>query len=118
MDSFYASCEIANRPDLKGLPFIVGADPKEGEGRGVVMACNYSARKFGVHSGMPISRAWELCRQAIFVRPNHRLYEETSIRIMSLIREFSRRMEQVSIDEAYLDMTEEVGLMPQSMSRL
>ena len=71
MDSFYASCELAKNPYLKEVPFVVGADPKDGKGRGVVLSCNYPARKFGIRSGMPISKAWELCPTAKYVPPNH-----------------------------------------------
>ena len=109
MDSFYASCELARLPEFKEKPFIVGADPKDGQGRGVVLACNYVARKVGVHSGMPISKAWELCPDAKYVAPDHRLYAQVSERVMSLIRGFSGIVEQVSIDEAYLDVTQEVA---------
>lgn len=108
MDSFYASCELARQPEFKDKPFVVGADPKKGQGRGVVLACNYAARKFGIRSGLPISRAWELCPEAKYVNPDHGLYGEVSERVMSLIRGFSGRVEQISIDEAYLDVTEEV----------
>jgi DNA polymerase IV (DinB-like DNA polymerase) len=108
MDSFYASCELAKLPEYLDKPFVVGADPKEGHGRGVVLSCNYVARKFGIRSGMPISRAWELCREAKYVYPDHKLYGEVSQRVMTLLRRFSSRMEQISIDEAYLDFTEEI----------
>lgn len=109
MDSFYASCELARQPEFKDKPFVVGADPKEGQGRGVVLACNYVARKFGVRSGMPISMAWELCSEAKYVSPDHRLYGQVSERVMSLIRGFSGKVEQVSIDESYLDVTDEIA---------
>lgn len=106
MDSFYASCELSRRPELpRDLPFIVGADPKEGKGRGVVIACNYPARKLGIHSALPISRAWELCPTAVFVRPDFAFYGEVSSRVISLIRPLADKVEQVSIDEAYMDVT-------------
>jgi DNA polymerase IV (DinB-like DNA polymerase) len=107
MDSFYASCELAKNPELADQPFIVGADPKEGEGRGVVLSCNYPARKFGIRSGMPISRAWQLCREAHYILPDHNLYGQVSKRVMKILGQFSPRMEQVSIDEAYLDFTDD-----------
>lgn len=109
MDSFYASCELARQPEFKEKPFVVGADPREGRGRGVVLACNYTARKFGIHSGMPISMAWELCPEAKYVSPDHRLYGQVSERVMSLISGFSGKVEQVSIDESYLDVTNEIA---------
>src|SRR5438105_14619673 len=69
LDAFYPSCEIKRNPSLAGKPLIVGADPKAGHGRGVVMSCSYEARKFGVRSGMPISQAYKLCPQGVYVRP-------------------------------------------------
>lgn len=111
MDSFYASCELASKPEFKEKPFIVGADPKDGKGRGVVLTCNYAARKFGVHSAMPISRAWELCPHAIYVRPNFDLYTRVSSNVFDVIRQYADRVEQVSIDEAYLDVTEKIEQM-------
>ena len=68
MDAFYASIEQRDDPSLKGRPVIVGADPKQGLGRGVVAACSYEARKFGVRSALPISRAWKLCPHGAYVR--------------------------------------------------
>jgi len=62
MDSFFASVEVRERPELKGLPVVVGSDPKGGSGRGVVSTCSYEARKYGIHSAMPISQAYKLCR--------------------------------------------------------
>ncbi len=111
MDSFYASCELAQHPSWKEEPFIVGADPKEGKGRGVVLACNYPARKFGVHSGMPISRAWQLCPSARYVFPHHEMYGEVSKRVMEILRQFTKRFEQISIDEAFLDFSEDLSIV-------
>lgn len=111
MDSFYASCEMSQRPDLKSQPFVVGADPLEGKGRGVVLACNYPARKFGLRSGMPISTAWKLCPQAHFCPPRFELYEEVSRRVMSLLKMYADKLEQVSIDEAYLEVTDRVRIL-------
>jgi DNA polymerase IV (archaeal DinB-like DNA polymerase) len=106
MDSFYASCELSRRPEMKTEPFVVGADPREGKGRGVVLACNYVAKKQGLKSGMPISRAWELSPQAHYVRPDFEFYGQVSGKVMQVIRNFAGLTEQVSIDEAYLDVTE------------
>ncbi len=106
MDSFYASCELSRRPEMKSEPFVVGADPREGKGRGVVLACNYIAKKQGLKSGMPISRAWELSPKAQYVTPDFELYGEISRKVMQLVRQFGDRTEQVSIDEAYLDVTD------------
>src|SRR5256712_12725809 len=105
LDAFYPSCEIHRDPSLKGKPLIVGADPKNGKGRGVVTSCSYEARKFGVRSGMPISMAWKLCPQGIYVPPDFELYGETSERVMNIMRGFADIFEQTSIDEAYMDVS-------------
>lgn len=108
LDAFYASVEEREHPEFKGKPLIVGADPKNGVGRGVVATCNYSAREFGVRSAMPISKAWKLCPQGIYVRPNFVLYAKVSHAIMLIIRRYAEKFEQVSIDEAFLDVTNKV----------
>jgi DNA polymerase IV (DinB-like DNA polymerase) len=105
LDAFYASVEQREHPNLRGQPLIIGADPREGMGRGVVVACSYEARKFGLHSGQPISRAYKLCPEGAYIRPNFELYEEVSADVMELLKSFADRFEQVSIDEAYLDVT-------------
>ena len=104
LDAFYPSCEIKRDPSLAGRPLIVGADPKAGHGRGVVMSCSYEARKFGVRSGMPISQAYKLCPQGVYVRPDFELYGETSDQAMEILRKFADRFEQTSIDEAFMDV--------------
>jgi DNA polymerase IV (DinB-like DNA polymerase) len=106
LDAFYTSVEQRENPSLKGKPLIVGADPKEGTGRGVVVACSYEARKRGVQSGQPISRAYKLCPDGIYMRPNLALYGEVSNDVMGLLRKFSDKFEQVSVDEAFLEATE------------
>ena len=78
LDAFYAAAEQREHPPWQGLPVVVGADPKGGAGRGVVSTCSYEARKFGIHSAMPISQAYKLCPTAIFVRPNFPLYNAIS----------------------------------------
>ena len=108
MDSFYASAEIRRNSDLIGEPVIVGADPRDGKGRGVVVACNYVARSFGVKSGMPISQAWTLCPTAVYLTPDFVYYERLSEGVMGIVHRYSGRFEQVSIDEAFLDVTGEV----------
>jgi len=105
MDSFYASVEIRERPDLARIPVIIGADPKGGTGRGVVMTASYEARAFGIHSAMPISRAWRLCPQGVYLPPRFPLYVQVSREIMEILSRYSDRCEPVSIDEAYLDIT-------------
>ena len=109
LDAFFASVEEVNHPEWKGRPIIVGADPKQGKGRGVVSTCNYEARKFGIHSAMPISRAWKLCPEALYLPVNMLLYEEISKRIINSLRPFADRLEQVSIDEAFLDISNKVA---------
>ncbi len=116
IDSFYPSVEVRGNPNLKGLPVIVGADPKGGKGRGVVISCSYEARKFGIHSGQPISRAYNLCPDAIYLRPNFPLYGRASSSVMRLLRSFSDKFEQVSIDEAFLDVTSRVANYEQAES--
>jgi len=116
MDSFYASCELSRAPEMKSKPFVVGADPRDGKGRGVVLACNYIAKKQGLRSGMPISRAWTLSPNATYVRPDFEFYGQVSGRVMQLIRNFGDRTEQVSIDEAYLDVTDKVSRMSEDQT--
>ena len=113
MDAFYAAVEERLNPALRVLPVVVGADPKEGKGRGVVMTANYSARKFGIHSALPITRAWRLAEAArrrgepatVFIQPNMPLYREVSARIMQLLERRADAFEEASIDEAYLDVS-------------
>lgn len=105
LDAFYASAEQSVNPSLRNKPLIVGADPKEGKGRGVVLTASYEARKYGIRSGLPISQAYRLCQDAIYVRPNWRLYESLSHKVMNILKAFATKLEQVSIDEAFLDIT-------------
>ena len=105
MDSFYASVEERERPEIRGKPVVVGADPKGGHGRGVVSTASYEARKFGIRSGMPISRAFALCPGAVFLPPDFPLYLGVSRRVMEILGRYAGDLHQVSIDEAYLDIT-------------
>ncbi len=105
MDSFYASAEMVRDGSLREKPVIIGADPREGKGRGVVVACNYDARKYGVRSAMPISQAWNLCPQGVYLKPDFEYYDLLSDRVMQIIRNGSARFEQVSIDEAFVDLS-------------
>jgi DNA polymerase IV len=102
MDAFYASVEQRDRPELRGRPVIVGADPK---GRGVVSAASYEARVFGVRSAMPISRAARLCPAGVFVPVDMDKYVAVSRRIMAILDDFSPLVEPVSVDEAFIDLT-------------
>jgi nucleotidyltransferase/DNA polymerase involved in DNA repair len=104
MDAFFAAIEQREHPDYIGKPLIVGADPKMGKGRGVVSTCSYEARKFGVHSAMPISQAYKLCPQGVYVPPNGALYSQVSKDIFKLFYEFTDLVEPLSIDEAFLDV--------------
>jgi len=108
MDHFYTAVEEREKPELKGKPVIVGANPKEGKGRGVVHTCNYEARKLGVRSAMPISKAWKLCPEAVYLPPNFELYISVSNRIMDILRKYVDKFEQWGIDEAFLDVTSRV----------
>ena len=105
MDAFYASIEQLDEPAFRGRPVIVGADPKQGLGRGVVAACSYEARKFGVRSALPIGRAWKLCPAGVYVRPRMDRYVEVSHEVMEVLRRFTNLVEPLSIDEAFLDVT-------------
>ena len=113
MDAFYASVEASHNPALRDKPVVVGADPKEGRGRGVVEAASYAARRYGIRAAMPISRAWKLAQAAIakgeepvaFVHGNRRLYVEMSERVMAIIAPVGDAFEEASIDEAYLDLS-------------
>jgi DNA polymerase IV (DinB-like DNA polymerase) len=105
LDAFYASVEEREHPEYKGKPLVVGADPKGGAGRGVVSTCNYEARKYGVRSGMPISIAYRKCPKAVFVPVNMELYVAVSLNVMKIFRKYAETMEQVSVDEAYLDVS-------------
>lgn len=102
MDAFFVSVEEVLNPALKGRAVIVGGDPN---GRGVVAAASYAARKFGVHSAMPLATARRLCPQAVFLRGNHSAYAEFSSRIFAILDKYSPCVEPVSVDEAYLDLT-------------
>jgi DNA polymerase-4 len=110
MDAFFAAIEQRDHPEYRGKPVIVGADPKGGKGRGVVSTCSYEARKFGVHSAMPISQAYKLCPHGIYVWPNGRLYQQVSKEIFNLLYEFTDAIEPLSIDEAFLDVTGSIKL--------
>ncbi len=102
MDAFYASVEQRDFPELRGKPIIVGGSP---DSRGVVATCSYEARKFGIRSAMPASYARRLCPEAIFVRPRFDVYREVSSEIRDIFLGFTDRVEAISLDEAYLDVT-------------
>jgi len=120
MDAFFAAVEQRDNPALKGKPVVIGADPKEGKGRGVVSTCSYEARKFGIHSAMPISIAYRKCPKAIFLPVNGKKYSEISGEIYRIFYEFTPEVEPISIDEAFLDITGSFHLFgtPQKTCRL
>src|SRR5664279_2993880 len=102
MDAFFVSVEELFDPSLKGKPVVVGGQPNE---RGVVSAASYAARKFGVHSAMPLRTAAKLCPQAVFVDGHPERYRDYSGKVYEVLNRFSPKLEMVSIDEAYDDMT-------------
>ncbi len=108
MDHFYTAVEEREYPEYKGKPVVVGANPKEGRGRGVVSTSNYEARKTGIRSGIPISRAWKLCPEAIYLLPNFPLYIKISNEIMQIARSYADKFEQWGIDEGFLDVSTRV----------
>ncbi len=105
MDAFYASVEQRDNPDYRGKPIAVGGSP-EGRG-GVVATASYEARKFGVHSAMPSKHAARLCRDLIFVKPRFEVYKNVSVQIRDIFRRYTDLIEPLSLDEAYLDVTED-----------
>jgi DNA polymerase IV len=110
MDAFYASVEQRDRPELRAKPVIIGSDPREGRGRGVVSAASYEARKFGVHSAQPISQAYRLCPQGVYLPVRMEAYEEASHEVRRIFEEFTPQIEPISIDEAFLDVTDSLHL--------
>src|SRR5262249_48929977 len=102
MDAFFVSVEELFDPSLRGKPVVVGGKPDE---RGVVSAASYAARKFGVHSAMPLRTAYKLCPQAIFVDGHPERYRECSGQVRKVLEDFSPQVEMASVDEAYVDLT-------------
>lgn len=105
MDAFFAAIEQRDNPRFRGKPVVVGANPKKGKGRGVVSTCSYEARKFGIHSAMPISIAYRKCPHAIFLPVNGKKYSKVSHQIYDILYDFTPDIELVSIDEAFMDIT-------------
>jgi len=109
MDAFYASVEQRDQPELKKKPVIVGGDPQS---RGVVAACSYEARKYGIHSAMPCATAYKLCPHAKFIRPRFDAYKAVSFQIREIFHEYTDLVEPLSLDEAFMDVTENKKQMP------
>ena len=107
LDAFFCAVEELRRPELRGQPFAVGGRPNE---RGVVASCSYPARQYGVHSGMPTGRALKLCPRLILVAGDHHLYGQASQQVMEILNQLTPLVEQISIDEAFMDVTD----LPQS----
>lgn len=106
MDAFYASVEEREHPELKGYPLVIAKHPKDTGGRGVVTTANYEARKFGIHSAMSAQKAYELCPKANFISGNRQLYAQVSQKIHQIFHRYTDIIEPLSLDEAYLDVTE------------
>lgn len=102
MDAFYASVEQHDNPEYRGQPVIVGARPGH---RGVVSACSYEARRYGIHSAMPIGQAYRLCPNGVFLPVRMRRYQQISRQIMSILADYTPMLQQMSVDEAFLDLT-------------
>lgn len=113
MDAFFAAVEERDNPRFKGMPIAVGADPGRGQGRGVVSTANYKAREYGIHSALPISVAWRLSESArkagkpavIFLPVDIEKYASVSEKIMDIVKKYSPKAEEASIDEAYFDLS-------------
>ena len=108
MDAFFASVEQMDNPKYAGRPLIVGGNP---QGRGVVAACSYEARKFGIHSAMSAANAMQRCPHALFVRPRKDRYREVSQQVMAVFRDYSTLIEPLSLDEAFLDISDSHATM-------
>ncbi|HNC77746.1 MAG TPA: DNA polymerase IV [Pseudomonadales bacterium] len=102
MDAYFAAIEQRDHPQWRGKPLIVGGAPNS---RGVVATCSYEARRYGIHSAMPSARAYQLCPQALFVKPRFEIYQQVSLQIREIFQHYTDLVEPLSLDEAYLDVT-------------
>lgn len=105
LDAFFCSVEVLKNPNLSGKPIVVGGQPDQ---RGVVAAASYPARKFGIHSAMPMNRAARLCKELIILPPNFKSYKTYSMIVMKLIEQEADLVEQISVDEAFMDVTSRI----------
>lgn len=112
MDAFYASVEERDRPELNGKPVVIAHHPRKTGGRGVVTTANYEARKFGIHSAMSSQEAFERCPHAIFISPRMDYYKQVSAQIRSVFHRYTDLIEPLSLDEAYLDVTQNKQNLP------
>lgn len=106
MDAFFAAIEERDNPDLRGKPVVIAKNPLETGGRGVVSTCNYEARKYGIRSAMSSKEAYERCPQAVFISGNYSKYREVGMQIREIFKRYTDLVEPLSIDEAYLDVTD------------
>ena len=113
LDAFFCAVEETRNPSLRGKPFAVGGKPDE---RGVVASCSYAARQFGVRSAMPMIRALRLCPQLIIASSQHKIYREVSTQVMNRIHQLTQLVEQISIDEAFLDISD-INESPERLAR-
>lgn len=111
LDAFFCAVEELHRPELRGRPFAVGGDPEQ---RGVIASCSYAARRFGVRSAMPSARAVNLCPELELISSNHRSYSQISRQVMNKLKQYSPLIEQISIDEAFLDMSDDPNDLEES----
>lgn len=115
MDAFYASIEQRDHPEYRGKPVIIARHPKENSGKGVVSTASYEARKYGVHSAMSAAEAYRLCPQGIFVSGNYALYRDVSNQVRDIFKRYTDIIEPLSIDEAFLDVTDNKMGIPYAM---
>ncbi len=106
MDAFFASVEERDAPSLAKSPLVIARHPKDTGGRGVVTTANYLARQYGIHSAMSAQKAYELCPQAVFLPGNYEKYRAVSKQVREIFQRYTDLVEPMSIDEAYLDVTE------------
>lgn len=123
LDCFFAAVHIKYNPFLMGRPVIIGSDPRGGAGRGVISTCSYEARSFGLHSGMPISKAYQLCPDGVYICSREQIsfpeYATESEKVMDIVREFSSIFQYAGMDEAYLDVTgiwRDFGVSPRDIA--